>query len=164
MVPFPDSPSPQKFPSRLRTAIAAGVAAALLALLSLFGQPHATAAAAPAANAAATGYWHTSGRQILDSANQPVRIAGVNWFGFETSNYVAHGLWTRDYKSMIDQMKSLGYNTIRLPYSDDIFKGTVPSSINYSSGMNADVPTTATYSPQRLISHSPTPSTSCRMP
>ncbi|WP_034261682.1 cellulase family glycosylhydrolase [Actinospica robiniae] len=117
---------------RLRTVLAATVGVALLS----------TAMAAGPAQAATTlgsGYWHTSGRQILDSANQPVRIAGVNWFGFETSNYVAHGLWSRDYKSMIDQMKSLGYNTIRLPYSDDIFKNTMPQSINYSGGMNADL-------------------------
>jgi endoglucanase len=89
--------------------------------------------------AAGAGYWHTSGRQILDSNNAPVRIAGVNWFGFETNNYVVHGLWTRDYKSMMDQMKSLGYNTIRMPYSDDIFKsGTVPNSINFYQ-MNTDL-------------------------
>ncbi|WP_435822197.1 cellulase family glycosylhydrolase [Actinacidiphila alni] len=129
--------------SRLRVLLAAVVAAALLGLLSLAGQTHATAAAAPAAapaaGEAASGYWHTSGRQILDSSGKAVRIAGINWFGFETSNYVAHGIWSRDYKSMIDQMKQLGYNTIRLPYSDDIFKGTTPSSINYSGGMNADL-------------------------
>src|SRR6202008_3956723 len=66
----------------------------------------------PTVSAAGSGYWHTSGSQILDSNNQPVRITGINWFGFETSNYVVHGLWSRDYKSMMDQMKSLGYNTI----------------------------------------------------
>ncbi|UXX94838.1 cellulase family glycosylhydrolase [Streptomyces sp. AD2-2] len=94
-----------------------------------------TTAAVPGA-----GYWHTSGRRILDAAGQPVRIAGINWFGFETANYVVHGLWSRDYKSMIDQMKSLGYNTIRLPYSDDIFKsGTVPNSIDFSNGKNTDL-------------------------
>ncbi|WP_420311071.1 cellulase family glycosylhydrolase [Streptomyces sp. YS-B37] len=100
------------------------------------------AASAAGATAAApgAGYWHTSGRQILDAAGQPVRIAGINWFGFETANYVVHGLWSRDYKSMIDQMKSLGYNTIRLPYSDDIFKsGTVPNSIDFSNGKNTDL-------------------------
>jgi endoglucanase len=87
------------------------------------------------------GYWHTSGRQILDAVNQPVRIAGINWFGFETGNYVVHGLWSRDYKSMIDQMKSLGYDTIRLPYSDDLFKGAgaVPNGIDFSGGKNADL-------------------------
>ena len=69
-----------------------------------------------------------------------MRIAGINWFGFETGNNVVHGLWSRDYKSMIDQMKTLGYNTIRLPYSDDIFKpATAPNSIDFSSGMNADL-------------------------
>lgn len=88
---------------------------------------------------AGAGYWHTSGRQILDAAGAPVRIAGVNWFGFETANHVVHGLWARDYKSMIDQMKSLGYNTIRMPYSDDILKpGTMPDSISHD-GKNTDL-------------------------
>lgn len=116
----------------LRRALCAAAAALLL--------PLAGAQTAHAASPGA-GYWHTSGRQILDAANQPVRIAGINWFGFETGNYVVHGLWSRDYKSMIDQMKSLGYNTIRLPYSDDLFKGAgaVPNSIDFSGGKNADL-------------------------
>src|SRR5215471_9457156 len=99
----------------------------------------ATAARSTSASAAGSGFFHTSGNQILDANNQPVRIAGVNWFGFETANYVPHGLWSRDYKDMMNQMKSLGYNTIRLPYSDDIFKaGTTPNSINFYQ-MNTDL-------------------------
>ncbi|WP_305886686.1 cellulase family glycosylhydrolase [Actinoallomurus rhizosphaericola] len=95
---------------------------------------------APKARAAGAGYWHTSGRQILDSSGNPVRIAGINWFGFETANYVVHGLWSRDYKDVLNQLKSLRYNTLRLPYSDDIFKSsTVPNSIDFSSGKNADL-------------------------
>ncbi|MET9456201.1 cellulase family glycosylhydrolase [Streptomyces canus] len=118
----------------LRRALCA-VAAALLLPLGTAGLQ-----SAQAAETAGAGYWHTSGRQILDESGQPVRIAGINWFGFETGNYVVHGLWSRDYKSMIDQMKSLGYNTLRIPYSDDIFKaGTVPNSIDFSSGKNADL-------------------------
>ncbi|MFQ3560796.1 cellulase family glycosylhydrolase [Streptomyces gramineus] len=116
----------------LRKALCAAAAALLL--------PFAAVHSAHAATAPGAGYWHTSGRQILDAAGQPVRIAGINWFGFETANYVVHGLWSRDYKSMIDQMRSLGYNTIRLPYSDDIFKSTaVPNGIDFSSGKNADL-------------------------
>ncbi|WP_405472237.1 cellulase family glycosylhydrolase [Streptomyces canus] len=118
----------------LRRALCA-VAAALLLPLGTAGLQ-----SAHAAETAGAGYWHTSGRQILDESGQPVRIAGINWFGFETGNYAVHGLWSRDYKSMIDQMKSLGYNTLRIPYSDDIFKsGTVPNSIDFSSGKNADL-------------------------
>ncbi|MEU1164209.1 cellulase family glycosylhydrolase, partial [Streptomyces sp. NPDC005921] len=117
----------------LRRALCAAAAALLLPLAGATGSAH--AATAPGA-----GYWHTSGRQILDAAGQPVRIAGINWFGFETANYVVHGLWSRDYRSMIDQMRSLGYNTIRLPYSDDILKSaTVPNSIDFSNGKNADL-------------------------
>ncbi|MET7981752.1 cellulase family glycosylhydrolase [Streptomyces sp. NPDC005281] len=129
---------------RLRHALVALLTAAVAALLPLAGAAPAQAATAtssPSAVAAApgAGYWHTDGRRILDAQSQPVRMAGINWFGFETANYVTHGLWSRDYKSMIDQMKTLGYNTIRLPYSDDIFKGTQPNSITFAGGMNADL-------------------------
>ncbi|MFI6037676.1 cellulase family glycosylhydrolase [Streptomyces sp. NPDC051315] len=125
----------------LRRALCAVVAALLLPLAA--GAQSAHAAGTPAARAGAAdagaGYWHTSGRQILDAAGQPVRIAGINWFGFETGNHVVHGLWARDYKSMIDQMKSLGYNTLRIPFSDDILKpGTMPDSITFD-GKNADL-------------------------
>lgn len=92
------------------------------------------------ASAAGAGFWHTSGGQILDAANQPVRIAGVNWFGLETANYAPHGLWTRDYRSMLDQMKQLGYNTVRLPYSNQLFDaGSTPNSIDFSGGKNTDL-------------------------
>jgi endoglucanase len=85
------------------------------------------------AQAAGTGYWHTSGNQILDSNNQPVRIAGINWFGFETANYTVHGLWTRNYQDVLNQIKGLGYNLIRLPYSNQLFDaGSVPNSIDYA--------------------------------
>ncbi|MET9850298.1 cellulase family glycosylhydrolase [Streptomyces ossamyceticus] len=123
------------FRSLRRTLGALCAAAAVLVLPLAGGAPSAAAAEA----AAGAGYWHTNGRQILDANNQSVRIAGINWFGFETTNHVPHGLWSRDYKSMIDQMKSLGYNTLRIPYSDDILKpGTMPDSLNFD-GKNTDL-------------------------
>ncbi|MFF7842731.1 cellulase family glycosylhydrolase [Streptomyces ossamyceticus] len=123
------------FRSLRRTLGALCAAAAVLVLPLAGGAPSAAAAEA----AAGAGYWHTNGRQILDANNQSVRIAGINWFGFETANHVPHGLWSRDYKSMIDQMKSLGYNTLRIPYSDDILKpGTMPDSLNFD-GKNTDL-------------------------
>jgi len=89
-------------------------------------------------NASVSGYFHTSGNQILDANNQVVKIAGLNWFGFETSNFAPHGLWTRGYKSMMDQMKQEGFNTIRLPYSNQLFDaGSTPNGIDFSK--NADL-------------------------
>ena len=79
------------------------------------------------------GPWHTDGAQILDANNQPVRIAGVNWFGFETNTFVVHGLQNRNYKDMLNQIISEGYNTIRLPYSNQLFDaGSKPSGIDYN--------------------------------
>lgn len=107
--------------------------------------PAATSAAAPSATSApaqplGTGYWHTSGTQIVDSVNQPVRIAGLNWFGFESSTFVVHGLGQRDYHDLLQQVKSLGYNTIRLPFSDQLFfENSVPNSISFSNNMNQDL-------------------------
>lgn len=84
------------------------------------------------------GPLHTSGAQILNSDNQPVRISGVNWFGFETDTFVVHGLQARSYTSIVDQIKSLGYNTIRLPFSNQLFdSSSKPNSIDYSK--NADL-------------------------
>src|SRR5215475_13614327 len=89
-------------------------------------------------NATGEGYWHTDGVRILDANNQQVRIAGLNWFGMETSNFAPHGLWTRGYKSMLDQIKSLGYNTLRLPYCNQLFdSGSVPNGIDFN--LNPDL-------------------------
>lgn len=71
------------------------------------------------------GYWHTRGSTIVDEHDQPVRIAGVNWFGMETSDNAVDGLWARGYRSMMEQMKSLGFNTIRLPYSSQFIETPV---------------------------------------
>lgn len=90
--------------------------------------------------ASGSGFWHTNGNQILDANNQPVRIAGINWFGMETANYAPHGLWSRDYKDMLNQIKAQGYNTLRLPYSNQLFDaGSTPNGIDFSGGKNADL-------------------------
>src|SRR5579885_1807728 len=91
--------------------------------------------AAPGRAAAqASGYWHTNGSQVLDSSNRPVRIAGINWYGFETTDEVAHGLWAQDYKSILNTIKSNGYNVVRIPFSNQMIEQpVVPSNIGYSN-------------------------------
>jgi endoglucanase len=94
------------------------------------------------AQAAGAGYWHTSGAQVLDSNNQPVRIAGINWYGFETSDEVAHGLWAQDYHTIVNDIKALGYNTIRLPFSNQMVESNpVPSNLSFNNGspINTDL-------------------------
>src|SRR5436190_21381856 len=88
-----------------------------------------------AAFAQGTGYWHTSGNQIIDSSGRMVRIAGINWYGFETKDQVVHGLWARDYHTILNAIKNTGYNAIRLPYSNQMVESPIiPSNISYSNG------------------------------
>lgn len=82
---------------------------------------------------AAANYYRTSGNKIVDSAGKPAVFNGINWFGFETANYSPHGLWTRSMDDVLDQMKSHGYNLIRLPYSNQIFdSGSAANGIDYA--------------------------------
>ncbi len=61
-----------------------------------------------------------SGNKLYDSTGKEVRLTGVNWFGFETSLYMPHGIWTRDTKSVLQQIKDLGFNTIRVPWCNEM--------------------------------------------
>ena len=92
---------------------------------------------------AQTGYWHTSGSQILDSSGKVVRIAGVNWYGLETTDEVVHGLWAQDYHYIMNAIQSNGYNVVRLPFSNQMVETPiVPNNISYynSSGpINTDL-------------------------
>lgn len=96
-----------------------------ITLLSLFlcAQSHAS-------------YLHRDGNRLLDDRGQTVRLTGVNWFGFETSNLAPHGLWSRDWMGMLLQVKAMGFNCIRLPYCDRMLEpGAMPASI---SAMGSD--------------------------
>lgn len=86
----------------------------------------------PGGGSAAEGWFSTEGNQIVDAEGNTVQIAGVNWFGFESPNASPHGLWTRGYKEMMDQMKDLGFNTIRLPFASDMLHAATASGIDYS--------------------------------
>src|SRR6186713_707078 len=75
------------------------------------------------------GGWRTSGTQILNPSNQPFLISGVNWYGFETRDNVAHGMWTKDYKYILDEVKQYGFNTVRIPFSNAMWESNpAPSS------------------------------------
>jgi endoglucanase len=93
---------------------------------------------APSAWAQGAGYWHTSGNKILDSNGAEVRIAGINWYGAETPDYLVHGLWAQDYHTVLNNIKSLGYNVIRIPFSNQLVESN-PVPTNYSNYVNGPV-------------------------
>ena len=81
----------------------------------------------------------TQGAKIVDATGDEVVLQGVNWFGFETANHAPHGLWSRDYKEMLAQIKEQGFNTIRMPFSIQALNSSTTSGIDYGSGHNAEL-------------------------
>lgn len=64
------------------------------------------------------------------------RLTGVNWPGFESQNMIVKGLWARDYKSMLQQMKDLGFNSLRLPFcSENLADNAYPASTDIVTGL-----------------------------
>lgn len=125
----------RRLPARRRVipALAACVAATLAGAGTLAATATATAAtSAPGATTTGAGYWHTSGSKILDANGDTVKIAGINWYGFETTDEVVHGLWSQDYHAIVDDIAHLGYNTIRIPFSNQMVESPiVPDNLSY---------------------------------
>ncbi len=83
-------------------------------------------------------YWHTSGNRILDERNQPVRIAGINWYGFETARQVPGGLTEQDYRAILQTIKGDGFNTVRIPLSNEMVeRPVVPEKIRFANERGA---------------------------
>jgi endoglucanase len=106
--------------------------AAVLSAVALAAGGLALSASSASAAGTGTGYLHTAGNKIVDSTGTTVRITGINWFGMETDNKTFHGLWSNNpWRSQLDTMARLGYNTLRIPFSNDALKpGATASGIN----------------------------------
>jgi endoglucanase len=75
---------------------------------------------------------HASGGKIVDAHGHEVVLSGVNWFGLETETFAPHGLWSRNMGQMLDQMAASGFNTLRLPYSNQLFDpASKPTGIDF---------------------------------
>lgn len=92
--------------------------------------PTRTPTPSPTTPPTGTGYT-TSGGKIY-KGRTVITLKGVNWFGGETPDHVVHGLWAREWKSMIAQMKTLGFNAVRIPFCPDTIRGTSVSTVDYS--------------------------------
>jgi endoglucanase len=74
-------------------------------------------------SAAAFGSYLTAkGSKLYNDQGEVVRLTGVNWFGFETTNMFPHGLWARDYHGVLIQIRKMGFNCIRLPYCNEMLR------------------------------------------
>lgn len=87
--------------------------------------------------AASVAAYEVAQGKIRDHDGQAVALHGVNWFGFETQNHVAHGLWARNWREMITQMREQGFTAVRVPVCPDTLRGVAVDSVDY--GRNPDL-------------------------
>jgi endoglucanase len=86
------------------------------------------------ANGQPLDYWHTCGTQIVDHTGQPIHIAGIAWSGMELPGGAPQGLDRRNYAAVLYDVKMLGYNVVRIPFSSESIRpGHMPSGINYQA-------------------------------
>lgn len=65
---------------------------------------------------------HVQGNQVVDANNQAVWLTGANWFGFNTTERIFHGLWSVNLESTLDSIASRGINILRVPISTELIK------------------------------------------
>ena len=91
-------------------------------------------------HALAAGYYAQAGK-IYDASGQEIQIRGINHFGFNTDILLPQFLWTMGWKEQIAQLKSLGFNAIRVPFVPDALYSTTPvNQLSYvHPTLNADL-------------------------
>jgi endoglucanase len=81
---------------------------------------------------------HAEGSKIVDARGETVTFTGVNWFGLETNTFAPHGLWSRKLDDMLDQMTAQGFNSMRLPFSNELFDAaSKPTGVDFA--LNPDL-------------------------
>ncbi|MHB8624491.1 MAG: cellulase family glycosylhydrolase [Sulfuricaulis sp.] len=95
---------------------------------------------ATTANTMAAGYFTQAGK-IYDASGQEIQIRGISHFGFNATSLQPEYLWAMGWKQQIDQIKSLGFNAIRVPFVPDTLYNTTPvDQLGYvDPNLNADL-------------------------
>lgn len=78
-----------------------------------------------------TGPLSTNGRYIVDARGRRVRLAGVNWYGAHEDDGVAAGLERTGRRALAGRIASLGFNSVRLPFSLWMTEQTTPVPDRY---------------------------------
>ncbi|WP_449385226.1 cellulase family glycosylhydrolase [Cellulomonas soli] len=120
----------------LRRWVTAFVAAAAVATSLTF-------VPAPAQADATPDWLHTDGARIVDENGKEAWLTGTNWFGFNATERVFHGLWTANIRTLTKGMADRGINVVRVPISTQLLlewkAGTVVTAPNVNTYANPEL-------------------------
>ena len=64
----------------------------------------------------------TCNRFIVDKNGYRFKLIGVNWYGAQEKRFVNEGLHQRPLKDIVKTIKKMGFNSIRLPFSNEMLR------------------------------------------
>jgi endoglucanase len=67
-----------------------------------------------------------SGRWIVDAKGKRFKLAAVNWYGAEEEDFVVAGLDKMPLATIAREIRTLGFNAVRLPWSNQMFESDPP--------------------------------------
>jgi endoglucanase len=85
------------------------------------------------------GYFTTSGSQIVDSTQTPVRIVAATWRGADNRNAAPLGLDQTNYRTLLSRTLAAGFNTVRILTCDAAILNNDAVTTNFSATLNPDL-------------------------
>jgi endoglucanase len=64
----------------------------------------------------------TCGRWVVDRRGRRVKLASVNWYGASDVKHVVGGLDKVPLEGVVQTIRELGFNSVRLPFSNDMLR------------------------------------------
>jgi endoglucanase len=107
--------------------------AVTLLLAAVLPSPLVAARPAHAATQLAVGPLplHTSGRYVMNAAGARVKLDGVNWYGADLNQFVPEGLEIQPLATIARNIRFLGFNVVRLPFSNQMVEQNPVVSAQY---------------------------------
>ena len=111
--------------ARIRPLVLAAAVAVASVLPAGCSAAHQAGPAPPGSRAPDAGIafpLHTSGASIVDARGRRVKLSMVNWYGAESPEYVVGGLASQPVSAIISRIVSMGFNGVRLPWSNQMWQ------------------------------------------
>ncbi len=68
----------------------------------------------------------TKGRYIVDSSGRRVKLRSINWYGASDDYYVPLGLYTKHRDELAQQIVTMKFNSVRLPFANQLLSHKEP--------------------------------------
>ena len=122
----------------LKKMLSLGLATILAAgTISYMGSDLLNASSAQAADDTNDDWLHAVGSRLYDKDGNEVWLTGANWFGFNCSENVAHGLYAADVDDFLSGVADHGINVIRFPISSELILSWMNGDPNPVSSVQA---------------------------